>query len=100
MFANEAGRNYVEAIKGSVAQHPRDPELRARYAEALLQQGRPSSAHGQIEIALAIAPDDPGIVSRAASVMFHLGEFEISQRYVIRAGNLVGRADVEKERRR
>jgi tetratricopeptide (TPR) repeat protein len=43
--------------------------------------------------AVALAPDDPLILTHAAGRMFELGEFEDSQEYVSRAGSLVDLSD-------
>jgi tetratricopeptide (TPR) repeat protein len=71
----------------AIRRFPEDPEIRYRYAVALLPF-RPEDAPSQAARSVALDPDDPGRLVRAASVLLNLGQIEAAQSYLERAEEL------------
>lgn len=69
----------------AVEAFPQDTEARRHYATALWQSGQRGEALAQMAEALKLAPDDPGLLSRAAEMRLAVGE-------PAAAGDLVDRA--------
>jgi hypothetical protein len=82
-----AGRKdeYLAMMEALVRESGEDPWVRLHYGTAL-SLIKPEQAPVQLRAAVALAPDDPVILTHAARRMFELGEFEDSQQYMSRAG--------------
>jgi tetratricopeptide (TPR) repeat protein len=85
-----AGRKeeYLAMTEELVKESGEDARVRMHYANALSLL-KPEQAPHEIRTAVALAPNDPVILTNAASRMFELGHFEESQKYASRAGDLV-----------
>jgi Flp pilus assembly protein TadD len=77
----------LEFLESAVARYPQDPEIRLLYATALVPF-RPDKAPWQVATAIELDKNDPWRLTRAASLMFHLGELEASRSYAARAAEL------------
>jgi Flp pilus assembly protein TadD len=71
-----------------VERFPEDPEIRLLFATALLPF-RPAEVPWQAATAIQLDPDDPGRLTRAASILFHLDELEAARSYAARASRLM-----------
>ncbi|WP_437650789.1 protein kinase domain-containing protein [Sorangium sp. So ce362] len=71
----EAGRHY-ELLSGRVDALPREQGLKLllRYVDALSKSGSSGKAIGTVQALLALAPDDPAALSRAAKVNLDAGK--------------------------
>jgi len=77
---------YLTMIEELTVEYPADADVRLHYGRSLaLTGGRPAEAIAQIQIATTLAPEDPVILTLAASLMFDAGELAIAQGYVRRA---------------
>lgn len=76
-----------ELLSEAIERHPADPEIRLLYATALVGV-RPDDAPWEIASAIQLDLDDPWRLTRAASLMFGLGEFESARAYASRAADL------------
>ncbi len=87
----EAGRHY-ELLSGRVDALPREQGLKLllRYVDALSKSGSSGKAIGTVQALLALAPDDPAALSRAAKVNLDAGKAkeaaELYERLVERFG--------------
>jgi len=79
---------YREMMEVMVQEHPEDAHVRLHYGTAL-GVTRPDEAIEQLRAAVELAPDDPVTLTQAASRLFELGEFGLSQKFVSRPGRLV-----------
>lgn len=81
---------YRELARGLVDQYPDDPLVRLHYGRALafVPMGRDESVE-QLRRAVGSAPEDPRVLTLAASLMFQAGEFDQAQDYIRRAEPLV-----------
>jgi tetratricopeptide (TPR) repeat protein len=71
----EASKSYASiANRVDVLPKEEQPKLLMRYVDALSKSGSAEKAAGVVEKLLALAPDDPGAVSRAARVSFDAGK--------------------------
>ncbi len=71
----EAAKSYASiANRVDVLPKEEQPKLLMRYVDALSKSGSAEKAAGVVEKLLALAPDDPGAVSRAARVSFDAGK--------------------------
>ncbi len=73
-----------ELLRDAVERFPTDAELLFRLAVATCQQDRCGSKE-RLSQAIHLAPDDPGILTRGASLMFALGDIETARRWTERA---------------
>jgi tetratricopeptide (TPR) repeat protein len=88
-----AGRivDYVNVVETLVAAHSEDVGVRLHYAFALLHARRLREASAQLDAALALAPDDPEVLTFVAGVRFGVGEFDLAEECVARVrGMLAG----------
>jgi Flp pilus assembly protein TadD len=77
-------RENLAILTNAVERFPEDPEIRLLYATALLPF-RPEDAAWEVATAIDLDPDDPGRLTRAASLMFHLDELDAARSYAARA---------------
>lgn len=77
----------LELLESAIKRFPDDPEIRLLYATALVPF-RPNEAPWQAATAIQLDPDSPSRLTRAASLMFHLGELEAARSYTARASRL------------
>lgn len=71
----EAAKSYASiANRVDVLAKEEQPKLLMRYVDSLTKSGSAEKAAGVVEKLLALAPDDPGAVSRAARVSFDAGK--------------------------
>jgi tetratricopeptide (TPR) repeat protein len=87
----DAGKyhEYERAAAEMVAEHPGDAYAHLHHGAALWLVGRGGEARAELVAAVAQSDDDPEVLTRAASTLLSLGEFELAQEYVTRAGSLV-----------
>ncbi|MBJ7472526.1 MAG: hypothetical protein JHD16_14565 [Solirubrobacteraceae bacterium] len=71
-------------LEEAVRSFPADAEIRIMLASALLR-ARPSEAREQIAEAIALDVDDARRVTRAATMLFDLGEIDAARQYVAHA---------------
>jgi Flp pilus assembly protein TadD len=74
-------------LERAVDQFPEDPEIRLLFATALLPF-RPEESPLRAAEAIDLDPDHPGRLTRAARLMFYLGEVEEARSYGARAAQL------------
>jgi len=71
----EAAKSYASiANRVDVLPKEEQPKLLMRYVDSLSKSGSTEKAAGVVEKLLALAPDDPGAVGRAAKVSFDAGK--------------------------
>ena len=71
----EASKNYASlANRVDVLPKEQQGKLLMRYVDALSKSGSTEKAVGVVEKLLALAPDDPGAISRAAKVTYDAGK--------------------------
>lgn len=71
-------------LREALQRFPNEPELCIRTALAIIEDS-PEEAKELIRRTVTITPDDPWNLTRCASVMFYLEEFEQARSYVRRA---------------
>jgi Flp pilus assembly protein TadD len=74
-------------LTDAVERFPDHPEIRMLYATTLIPS-RPDDAVWEAATAIQLDPDDPWRLTRAASLMFHLGELDTARDYAARASQL------------
>ncbi len=74
----------------AIGWYPEDPEIRFLYATALLAVC-PEDVPWQIATAIQLEPDNPWRVTRAAAMLFTLGEIAAARSYVGHAASLAPR---------
>jgi len=77
----------LEFLEAAIERFPADPEVRLLYATALVPF-QPDKAPWQIATAIQLDPDDPWRLTRAARLLFDLGELDASRSYAARASQL------------
>jgi Flp pilus assembly protein TadD len=77
----------LELLEAAVERYPEDAEIRLLYGTALVP-ARPQDAPRQLAEAIALDPDDPARLTRAASILYYLGETEAARSYAARATQL------------
>ncbi len=77
----------LQLLESTIQRFPDDPEVRLLYATALVPF-RPNEAPWQAATAIQLDPDSPSRLTRAASLMFYLGELEAARSYTARASRL------------
>jgi uncharacterized protein HemY len=65
----------------ALSEHSGDPELWLRLGTAQAMSA-PDDAPTALRHVVALAPDDPGLVFRAAQLLFHLGEYTEASRMI------------------
>jgi Flp pilus assembly protein TadD len=85
-----AEKRYQEAHEGlaqAVQQFPDDPELRMHYAHTLLAV-RPEKAVPEVAKAIELEPNEPIRLTRAAGILFKMGQVETARSHVTHAKEL------------
>ena len=82
----QSGRHdeHLELMRDALAHHRDEPEVVIRAAEAHLVTEPEEAAHLATE-AVELAPEDPGTLTRAAFVMFHVDRLDDTQKLFSRA---------------
>ena len=87
LFSSGREQETLDFLERAVKQFPEDPEIRWLYAVILLAF-RPEDVAVQAAKAVALAPDDPSILVRVASLLFNRGEVEEARSCAVRANDL------------
>ncbi|HEX5525991.1 MAG TPA: hypothetical protein VFX44_02200 [Solirubrobacterales bacterium] len=87
LLAERRHQEAYEFLTQAVRQFPDEPELRMHYASSLLAV-RPESAVPEIVTAVELGPDEPIRLTRAAGILFRMGQVETARSYAIRAKEL------------
>lgn len=74
-------------LERAVTDYPDDPEIRLLYG-TILVMFRPDDAPWELATAIKLDPNHPGRLTRAASMLFRLGQVDAAQSYVARASQL------------
>lgn len=85
-----AERKHEEAcsfLRGEVQRFPEEPDIRMHYAHSLLAI-RPDDAAPEIIKAIEMDPDEPVRLTRAAGILFKIGDVERARSYTTRAKEL------------
>lgn len=84
LLADGRDAENLQLLERAVTRFPEDPEIRLLYATALVPF-RPGEAPWQAATAIQLDPDSPSRLTRAASLLFHLGELAPAKSYAARA---------------
>lgn len=74
-------------LERAVHRFPDDPDVRMHYADSLLAV-RPQDAIPEITKAIELGPDEPIRLTRAAGILFKMGQVETARSYATRAKDL------------
>lgn len=74
-------------LRGATERIPEDAELLLRTAVAICRTD-PAESRSYAQRAVAIAPEDPTLLFRSASLLFSLGDFDEARKYARRARSL------------
>ena len=77
----------LEYLNSVIDRFPDDPELRLQYATCLAE--RPAEAAREVQRAIELDPDEPIRLTRAANLLFNIGEPDAARPYATRAAALV-----------
>jgi Flp pilus assembly protein TadD len=77
----------LSLLAEAVERFPQDPEIRIRYASALLPF-QPEEVPAQARLAVDLDPDNPSFLTHAASLMFRSDDVDAAREYVGRASRL------------
>ncbi len=77
----------LELLETAVGHFPEDPEIRLLYGTALVPF-RPNEAPQQLAFSIKLDPESPENLTRAASILLHLGEVDAARSYIGRAAQL------------
>jgi Flp pilus assembly protein TadD len=88
LLSEDRDREAVALLEAAMRRFPSDPEIRLTYATGLLAL-RPEDAPWQFAKAIELDPQDPVRLTRAAVMLFHLGELSAARSYGARAAKLV-----------
>lgn len=83
----EREQEAAEFLQAAVQRFPDDPEIRLHYAISLLMI-RPEDATAEIIKAIELGPDEPMRLTRAAGILFNMGDVETARTYANRAKEL------------
>jgi Tfp pilus assembly protein PilF len=81
----EATRREIPLLEQAIQQHPRESDAYGRLADALSSQHDKEKALANLRSALALAPDDAGVLGIAADVYENLGDRRQAIEYVGKA---------------
>jgi Flp pilus assembly protein TadD len=84
LLIDKRREDYLEFMETAVDRFPDDPEIRLLYATALLPYA-PDRVAVQVATAIQLESNNPWRLTRAASILFHLGELDAARAYVGRA---------------
>ena len=87
LLSERRDRENLEFLEEAVQRFPDNAEIQLLYATALLAS-RPDEVASQVVKAVDLAPDDPIILVRAASLMLNRDETEAARLYTERARQL------------
>ncbi len=87
LLVEKLDNELVAFMENAVARFPKDPEIRIFYASSLLPF-RPEDVPWQVATAIQLEPDNPWRLTRAASMLFGLGEVEAARSYAGHAARL------------
>jgi Flp pilus assembly protein TadD len=87
LIREQRPRESATFLKSAVERFPSDPELRLLYGTALVAVGSPDAAW-QLAESAALSPDDPRLLTRAASQLYYACEYAAARDYAQRALSL------------
>lgn len=82
-----ADEESLRLLRDAIEQFPDDPEIRLLYGTALVPS-HPEDAPWQLATAIKLDPDDPWRLTRAASLLYYLGQTHAARSYAARAVRL------------
>jgi len=84
LLLDERDAENLKFVEDAIERFPQDPEVRLLYGTALVPF-RPEEAPWQLATAIKLDMDNPWRLTRAACLLFDLGEVEASRSYAARA---------------
>ena len=87
LLAEQRHEEAYRFLEGATRQFPDDPDIRMHYAHSLLAV-RPEDAVPEITKAIELGPDEPVRLTRAAGILFKMGQVETARSYATRAKQL------------